>query len=65
LTTSTVHNSSDHSGSAYELACRLIETELGGRRLIADPADPAELDGRSAVCACQPHLVDVDNTVEV
>lgn len=61
MTASTVHNASEHSDFAYELACRLIETELGGRRLMADPA---ELDGRSAVCARQPHLVGGATTVE-
>ncbi len=61
MTASTAHNTSDHGDFAYELACRLIETELGGRRLMADPA---ELDGRSAACARQPHLVGGDTTVE-
>jgi hypothetical protein len=60
LTAFTVHNTSDHSDFAYELACRLIETELGGRRLTTDPAEPG---GRSAVCAHQPHLVGDDTTV--
>ncbi|WP_372667956.1 hypothetical protein [Amycolatopsis kentuckyensis] len=40
MTASTVHDSTDHSESAYEQACRLIETELGGRRLTTDPAQP-------------------------
>ncbi|MFJ9782529.1 hypothetical protein ACIRSS_23310 [Amycolatopsis sp. NPDC101161] len=62
MTASTVHNASDPRDFAYELACWLIETELGGRRLVSDPAEP---DGRSEVRARQPHLVVADTTVEV
>ncbi|WIV60651.1 hypothetical protein [Amycolatopsis nalaikhensis] len=61
MTASTVHDTSDHSDFAYELACRLIETELGGC-IISSPAEPG---GHSAECARQPYLVDRDTTVEV
>jgi hypothetical protein len=38
VTTSTVHTaSSDDAESVFERACRLIETELGGRRLAPEP----------------------------
>lgn len=37
VTTSTVHTApSDDTDSAFERACRLIETELGGRRLVPE-----------------------------
>lgn len=61
MTASTVPNTSDHSDFADELACRLIETELGGRRIVSDPAEPG---GRPAVGARRPHLVARDTTVE-
>ncbi|MET8848609.1 hypothetical protein [Amycolatopsis sp. NPDC004625] len=35
--TTTQSAPSDHSESAYARACRLIETELGGRRLPPEP----------------------------
>ncbi|QKV74207.1 hypothetical protein [Amycolatopsis sp. Hca4] len=61
MTASTVHSTSDHSEFADELACRLIETELGGRRIVSDPAEPG---ARSAVCARRPRLIGDDTTVE-
>ncbi|WP_284740267.1 hypothetical protein [Amycolatopsis sp. RTGN1] len=61
MTTFTVHTSADQIGSAYEQACRLIETELGGRRIMADPDEP---DARFAVCAGPEHLIDRDSTLE-
>ncbi|MGW5748551.1 hypothetical protein [Amycolatopsis sp. NPDC003861] len=61
MTASTAPNTSDHSDFADELACRLIETELGGRRIVSDTAEPG---GHSAVCARQPHLVGGATTVE-
>ncbi|WP_103349738.1 hypothetical protein [Amycolatopsis sp. CA-128772] len=61
MTASTVHNASDHSDSAYELACWLVETELGGRRITADPAEPG---GHPAMCVGPTYFADRDNTVE-
>jgi hypothetical protein len=63
VTASTVHNTADtadHADSAYEQACRLIETELGGRVI----ADPAETDRHHTVCPRLAHRVDGDNTME-
>ncbi len=45
MTASAVHDATDHSEFTYEQACRLIETELGGRRIITGPAEP---DDRTA-----------------
>jgi hypothetical protein len=60
MTASTVHNTADHADSAYEHACRLIETELGGR-VIAGPAEP---DGHHTVSPRPARRVDDDNTME-
>ncbi|MFJ7212688.1 hypothetical protein [Amycolatopsis sp. NPDC098790] len=61
MTASTVHDVTDHSDSAYEQACQLIETELGGRRITTEPAEP---DRHRTVSARLHHLVDGDNTME-
>ncbi len=38
MTTSTVHTAPNNGGdSAFNRACRLIETELGGRRIAPEP----------------------------
>jgi hypothetical protein len=60
VTASTVHNTVDHADFADEQACRLIETELGGR-VIDGPAEP---DGHRTVCPRPARRVDGDNTME-
>ncbi|MBE8524214.1 hypothetical protein ILP97_43205 [Amycolatopsis sp. H6(2020)] len=56
MTASTVHSITD---SAYEQTCRLIETELGGRRITTYPA---QLDDPSTTGARLARRVDDEST---
>ncbi|MGV9367092.1 hypothetical protein [Amycolatopsis sp. NPDC003731] len=48
MTTSTVHTTPhEYNESAYARACRLIETELGGRRITPQPITWAEQHTRA------------------